>query len=164
MRNLPRQVEARLTKSAIDFLVHDHDDVASCRPIDSPADFAAHLGYALTRITKTVIVKKQRAAAPYVAVVAPMTERIDFTKLSRVLGFRAEVASAAELEDATSYPKFGVSPVGLSPDLRVIISKSVMGSPTILVGGGCVGLEIELTPDDLVRTTAGVVTDVSKRE
>lgn len=164
MREIPWQVQQHLAQNCINHVLHDHETLASCKPIEEPADVAAQLGYDLDRIAKTLILKKQRTALASAAVVARMSARLDFAKLSRVLGYRAEAASAAELEAATSYPRGGVSPLGLPSTIRVVISEALLLSPTILVGAGRVGLEVELAPSDLARTTAGAIADISRPE
>ena len=162
MREVPWQVKQHLAQNSIDHVLHDHVALAACKPIEEPADVAVQLGYDLGRIAKTLILKKQRTALASAAVVAPMPDRLDFAKVAKVLGYRAEAASAAELEAATSYPRGGVSPLGLPSNIRVVISEALLLFPTILVGAGCVGLEVELAPADLARTTSGEIADISR--
>lgn len=62
-----------------------------------------------------------------------------------------------ELTAKTGYQRGGCSPVGMKKDYPTFIWKEAMEQPFILVSGGKVGLQIELSPEDLLKVTNGVV-------
>jgi Cys-tRNA(Pro)/Cys-tRNA(Cys) deacylase len=134
----------------VDYTVHRHD--AFSEPIHSPADFAAVLGYELARITKTLLVRST-AGDTYALAVAPMGKKVDFRGLAELMGVkRVEVAPAADLASLAGYPEKGVSPLGVDK-LPVFIDQGLFEFPTILVGAGEAGVEIEIAPADLAAIT-----------
>lgn len=65
-----------------------------------------------------------------------------------------EVASPEALNSSLGYPRNGVSPLGAPADIPVLLDEAVLNYPTVLVGGGATGIEIELSPKDLVQMTS----------
>ena len=139
-------MEQALRAHTVEYTVHRHG--AFSAPIHSPADFAAELGYDLGRITKTLLVRSTAGDA-HAIVVAPMGKKIDFRSVAGLLGVkRVEVASAADLTALTGFPERGVSPLGLK-DLPIFMDEGLFAFPTILVGAGEAGVEIEISPGDV---------------
>lgn len=147
------KVEKTLRANPFEFTIHRHD--AFSAPIHSPADFAAALGYDVSRIAKTLLVRSI-AGDVHALVVAPMGKRIDFRGVASLLGVkRVEVASGADLASLTGYPEKGVSPLGV-PDLQVLMDEGLLAFSTILVGAGEAGVEIEIRPADLAGITGAI--------
>lgn len=162
MAEIHPRVREHLESSGVAHHVHDH--AALPVPITSPADFAAALGYPLGRIMKTLICRA-RSSGDLVAVVCPMDARVDFRATAAELGCgRIESADAAELESATGYQQRGVSPLGLDDRIRIAIARQALDHPTVLVGGGEPGVEIEIAPGDLIRITGGHPIDFSRSD
>ena len=86
---------------------------------------------------------------------APMGAGADHLKaLARVLGGRkAVMAGVAEAERATGYVVGGISPVGQKRPHRTVLDASALDQPTILVSAGHRGLDVEISPADLVAIT-----------
>lgn len=130
--------------------VHRHADFP--RPIQTPADFAAQLGYPLQRITKTLLVRSTDGRH-HAVLVASMGVKVDFTAIARELeSKRIEVSPASELLTLTGYPQNGVSPLGIE-DLPVFMEQSLFVFDTILIGAGQPGVEIEIDPKLLLAIT-----------
>ena len=147
------KVEEALRANSVEYRVHRHD--AFSAPIHSPADFAAALGYDLGRITKTLLVRSM-AGDMHALVVAPMGKKIDFRGVAGLLAVkRIEVASGADLISLTGYPEKGVSPLGVT-NLRIFMDQGLFDFPTILIGAGEAGVEIEIRPADLAGITGAV--------
>ncbi len=135
------------------FQIHRHDELPV--PVRSPKDFAEQLGYDLARITKSLLVRSTTAES-YAMVVCSINKKVDFSAVARLLGVkRVEVASCLDLNVHTGYPEKGVSPIGIE-QLRVFVDESLLQFPTILVGAGEPGVEIELSPEDLLAITGGI--------
>ena len=154
MAELHPRVRRHLDEAGVPHLVHDHADLPG--PISSASDFATALGYPVHRIMKTLICQ-ERSTGRLIAVTCPVHVRVDFKRVAAELGCsRIEVASTAQLESATGYPRLGVSPLGLDPSITVAIARHTLTDDTILVGGGAAGIEVELAPRDLQRITGAV--------
>lgn len=75
---------------------------------------------------------------------------------------RLQIASKNDLSGILGYPPKGVSPFGVS--CPVYVDRGIMAFETILVGGGEAGVEIEITPEVLVKATAAKVLDFTEAE
>jgi Cys-tRNA(Pro)/Cys-tRNA(Cys) deacylase len=132
--------------------VHRHADLGV--PIRSPDDFARALGYEPGRITKTLLLKAAGGGGFCLAVL-PASARADLGVAAARMGAgRCSMASAGELAQMLDYPPMGVSPLG-TRGMRVLLDASLAAWPTVLVGAGTVGVEIEIEPEELRRLTAG---------
>ena len=146
----PKVAEA-LAGTATAYKEYRHADFAE--PIKTAADFAVQLKYDLDRISKSLLVRCAGGSL-YAMVVAPMGKKVDFSRLAAQLGCkRVEVAPVADLHSLTDYPQNGVSPIGIAASIRVIIDDSLFAFDTILVGAGEAGVEVELSPIDLLSIT-----------
>jgi Cys-tRNA(Pro)/Cys-tRNA(Cys) deacylase len=147
------KVAETLTRTRTAYKAFRHADFPE--PIKSPADFAAQLQYDLNRISKSLLVRCA-GGNRYAIVVAPMSKKVDLSRVAAQLGCkRVEVAPARDLQSLTDYPPNGVSPLGITGNIPVIIDDSLFIFDTILVGAGEAGVEIELNPDDLLSITNG---------
>jgi len=148
------RVQQALVSAGVNYRVRNHADCPG--PIRSPQDFAACLGYELGRITKTLFCRSTRRDK-YALVVAAMTRKIDFTVIAGALGCaRVEVADRKELESMLGYPPQGVSPLGVD-GYPVFIDEGLLNHPTVLIGSGMLGVEIELEPAALVKVSSAQV-------
>jgi len=134
--------------------------------ICSASDFANALGYAAERIAKTVLVA-ERGIAPvsrlrnpvrcFGAVCLPAPHKMNLKQVAGTFGWKAcEMASSNELKNVLDYPSGGVSPLGLG-EIRLIVDEVLLSFPTILVGGGEVGVEVEILPAILIALSNATV-------
>ena len=148
---------AVLSKLGIEHAVHvyQHDPrQGSCGLEASEA-----LGIAPERVYKTLVAEVDGSLT---VGVVPVSGQLDLKALAAAVGGkRASMADVAAAERATGYVAGGISPVGQRKRLPVVIDSSAMGFATIFCSGGRRGLEIELTPADLVRATGGMVADIA---
>lgn len=121
------------------------------------------LGVAPERVFKTLVVAAPGAGRAGLAVaVVPVPRRMAPKAVAAALGVpRVEMADAAVVTRTTGYVLGGVSPVGLRRALPTVVDASATGFPTIFCSGGRRGLEIELSPTDLVAVTGAAVADIS---
>ena len=69
-------------------------------------------------------------------------------------GCRARGSAAAER--ATGYVVGGISPVGQKRTHPTVVDSAATQHPTVLVSAGRRGLDLELTPTDLLRVTSAL--------
>jgi Cys-tRNA(Pro)/Cys-tRNA(Cys) deacylase len=68
---------------------------------------------------------------------------------------------AEEAQAVTGYVRYTITPFGSSRAWPVIVDASVMGSPTVAIGGGAPGVNLHIAPDDLVAALGAAVVDVT---
>jgi Cys-tRNA(Pro)/Cys-tRNA(Cys) deacylase len=119
---------------------------------------AAALGVEPGRVFKTLVVA---ADASFAVAVVPVNRSCDLKAVAAAVGAkRATMAEPRDAERATGYVVGGISPLGQKRRLRTVVDASVDGHATVFVSAGRRGLEIELTPADLVALTGAVVTRI----
>lgn len=149
-----KNVAEALKTSGKAYKIHKHADLP--KTIKSPKDFAKALGYELNRITKSLFVRST-SGEKYAVVVCPMNKNIDLPVIAESLDCRrVEVARREELKNKIGYPPNGVTPIGVQ-GFPVFLDESLLKLETILLGAGQVGVEVELSPEDIQEMTSAVV-------
>ena len=121
---------------------------------------AAHaLGQDPHRVFKTLIaLVDDRMTVGIVPVVATL----DLKALAAAAGGKkARMAEVADAERATGYVAGGISPLGQRKRLPTVLDDSAGGFETVYCSGGRRGLEIELSPADLVALTGAVLAPIA---
>lgn len=148
------EIQAQLCGAGVPFRVHRHADLGT---ITGPNDVARALGISIERITKTLFVCDPGGRTA--RVVLPMTGRLDVAAAGSALGLgRLTVADLSTLNNVLGYPPKGVSPLGV-PRVPVAVAHSVLGFPSVLIGAGETGSEIELDPRHLLSLCNAVKLD-----
>ena len=96
--------------------------------------------------------------------VVPVQGQLDLKALAAACGGKkAAMAEVAAAERATGYVAGGISPVGQSKRLPVVVDSSALELGTVFCSAGRRGLEIEITPADLVRAAGATVAAIAGR-
>ncbi|HEY0902444.1 MAG TPA: Cys-tRNA(Pro) deacylase [Marmoricola sp.] len=143
---------AALARSGIDFTVHvyDHDPQAGSYGLEA----AAALGLAPATVFKTLLADVDGSL---VVAIVPVTGQLDLKALAAAVGGkRATMAAPAVAERSTGYVVGGISPIGQKRRHPTVLDTSADRHPTIYVSGGRRGLDLGLSPEDLVRATGAV--------
>lgn len=143
---------------------YDHDP----RTTSFGREAAEALGVDPARVLKTLLASLGPSTGPgprgeLVVAVVPVARRLDLKALARVLGAsRAVMAEVADAERATGYVAGGISPFGQRRPHRTVVDPSAVDHARVLVSAGRRGLDLELTPADLVAATGAIVARVSR--
>ncbi len=147
-----------LTRAGIEFSLHEypHDPRAASYGLEA----AEALGLDPARVFKTLMATVDGALA--VAVV-PVVGWLDLKALARALGgSRAAMADQAVAERSTGYVAGGISPIGQKRRHPTVVDSSALDHPTVYVSAGRRGLDLEISPADLVRITEAIVDRVGR--
>ncbi|MCE1252823.1 MAG: YbaK/EbsC family protein [Anaerolineae bacterium] len=138
-------VAAVLTNSKVNWVLHFHKNYGE---IKSPVDFAAALNVDIGRISKTLFLRMTPQTG-FALIVCSISRRIHIANVSKALNCaRVELAKPEELAHLIHYPPKGVSPLGVE-GLPVLMDESLLIYPSIWIGAGSTGEEIEINPQDL---------------
>lgn len=95
--------------------------------------------------------------------VVPVAEELDLKKAARAAGVKnVEMIHVKEITPLTGYIKGGCSPVGMKKRYRTFFHQTAQELEHIIVSGGRLGLQMELSPVDLIRVTSGECCDLIK--
>ncbi|MDO9379345.1 MAG: Cys-tRNA(Pro) deacylase [Nocardioidaceae bacterium] len=148
-----------LEKAGVTFAVraYEHDPRAASFGLEA----ADALGVDPSRVLKTLVVEADGGLA--VAVV-PVDTHLDLKAVARALGAKkAQMADPAAAERSSGYVVGGISPLGQRRPLPTVVDASASAWDTVLVSGGRRGLDLELSPHDLVTLTSATLADVARR-
>ena len=95
--------------------------------------------------------------------IVPVSGMLDLKALAAALGGkRAEMAPPADAERSSGYVVGGISPIGQRKALPTALDETAELFDMVYVSGGRRGLDIGLSPSDLVRITGAVVGPIAK--
>lgn len=127
----------------------------------SGAEIAHAMGQPAEQVFKTLVTVSPRSGRNYVFMV-PVEKELDLKKAAKAAGEKSvEMIKAKELLPLTGYVHGGCSPVGMKKPFPTFIDLSAEGFETIFCSGGRVGLQIEISLDDLRRIVAVTAADIT---
>ena len=129
----------------------------------SAEESAALQGIELSSLLRTIVVR--RGEGDYVFVLVPAGRRFDWPKLRAHLGVRQlSLPDADEARAVTGYERYAITPFGAARAWPVIADATVLERATVAIGGGARGINVHVSPSDLVRFLEATVVDVSVPE
>ncbi len=127
----------------------------------SAEEAAETLQVPLASIVKTIVLQGDRTGVMRVCL--PGTRRLSLKKLAQVSGNKKiSLVPIQDLRRLTGYLRGGVSPLGGRTRHPVYCDTAVLTLARIFVNAGMRGLQINLTPDALVRAANAVIADISE--
>lgn len=153
-----------LHRAGIGFTLHTyrHDP----RATSLGGEAAAALGADPARVFKTLLALLEPGSAKpsqLVVGVVTVSGHLDLKALARALGgSRASMAPRAQAERTTGYVAGGISPVGQRHTHPTVVDSSALEFESVFVSAGRRGLELELSPADLIAATAAVVAPIGR--
>ncbi|MDI9243715.1 Cys-tRNA(Pro) deacylase [Marinobacter sp. CHS3-4] len=112
------------------------------------------LGVEPARVFKTLIAQLDNGEL--LAGLVPVDTKLNLKALAKAAGGKkASMAEARLVERSTGYILGGVCPLGQKKALRTFVDESARQCQTVFVSAGRRGLEIELSPSDLLALTGG---------
>ena len=137
-------------KAGISFQLHQykHDPAAASYGLEA----AEMLEIDAERVFKTLLVCLDGRPKSLGVAIVPVTAQLNLKAAATALGAKkAAMADVQIVQSTTGYLVGGISPIGQKKSLPTLIDSSVAEFGTILVSAGRRGLEIELSPEDLLE-------------
>lgn len=147
-----------LETAAVPFTVHsyEHDPAAA----SYGGEAAEAMGVPAERVFKTLVADVDGVLT---VGVVPVAGQLDLKALAAAVGGkRAAMADPAAAERSSGYVRGGISPLGQRRPLRTVVDEGAMTHPTIYVSAGRRGLEVELTPTDLITLTRATTAPIAR--
>jgi len=148
-----------LTRAGVEFSTHPYEHNPT--PRSYGLDAAVALGLSPLRVFKTLLVSVD---ARLVVGVVPVSGQLDLKAMAEALGGkRAAMADPLTAERATGYVVGGISPLGQTRSHPTVLDETALSFEVIYVSGGRRGLDLGLSPRDLIRLTGAVTAPIGRR-
>ena len=120
---------------------------------------ADKLGYDHKLVYKP-LVTTGKTGNHYVFVI-PIEAEIDFKKAAKVVGEKSlEMLHLKDLTKVTGYVRGGCTAIGMKKQFPTFIHESAADFDTIIISGGRLGVQLILSPQDLIKVTRGQFADI----
>ena len=131
----------------------DENDLAAQHVADS-------LGQPIERVFKTLVLHGDKSG--HVVCVVPGNGEVDLKALAKVSGNKkVEMIAMKDLLAVTGYIRGGCSPIGMKKKFPTYFHSTAVDFETIYVSAGVRGLQIEISPTELISFVGGEVGDVA---
>jgi len=122
-------------------------------------EIAGILGEDPDKVFKTLVT--QGKSHSYYVFVVPVKEELDLKKAAKAAGEKdVSMIKQKELLPLTGYVHGGCSPIGMKKQFKTFIHETAPNYEKIFVSAGKVGMQIELLPDDLIKTVGCTIADI----
>ena len=120
---------------------------------------AAKAGLEPERVFKTLVTEGKTTGLN--VFIVPGNVELDLKKAAQAADDKyIEMIKARDLEPKTGYIHGGCSPIGMKKQFPTFIDETAQLYKTIIVSGGRVGLQVELSPGDLAKLTDAAFYDL----
>ncbi|MDR1573941.1 MAG: Cys-tRNA(Pro) deacylase [Clostridiales Family XIII bacterium] len=120
---------------------------------------AVKIGQEPERVFKTLVTEGKTTGLN--VFVIPSNVELDLKKAATAAGDKyVLMLKSRELEPKTGYVHGGCSPMGMKKRFPTFIDETAQLHDTINVSGGRIGLQVELSPDDLAKLTDATFCDL----
>ena len=131
----------------------DENDLAAQHVADS-------LGQDIARVFKTLVLHGDRTG--YLVCVIPGDGEVNLKALAKVSGNKkVEMIPMKDLLGVTGYIRGGCSPIGMKKTFPTYFHATALEFDTIYVSAGVRGLQVEISPSDLIAFVCASVADVA---
>jgi Cys-tRNA(Pro)/Cys-tRNA(Cys) deacylase len=147
-----------LTKAGMTFTTHayEHDPAAKSYGLEA----AEALGLQPEQVFKTLLVEVDGKLS---VGVVPVDKQLDLKAVAAALnGKKAAMADPAAAERITGYVVGGISPIGQKRPLPTVVDASATDHETVYVSGGRRGLDLGLSPADLIKLTSARTAPIAR--
>lgn len=127
----------------------------------SGTDVARALNEDVNMVFKTLVTETNKGE--HFVFIVPVAMELDLKKAAKAAGAKkVDMLKQRDLLPLTGYVHGGCSPIGMKTKLKTFIDASAMDKEYIYVSGGNIGLQIKLSPADLIELTDATAIDIVK--
>ena len=128
--------------------------VYECVEFTDGVQIARMLGQDCERVFKTLVTVAK--SGKYYVFVIPVEREMDLKKCAAAVGEKSlSPIHVKDIQAVTGYIRGGCSPIGMKKQFRTVIHESAKGLDNIIVSGGRLGLQLEMTPENLIKACSG---------
>jgi len=113
---------------------------------------AESLGQDIAKVFKTLVLHGDKTG--YIVACIPGADEVSLKNLATVSGNKkCAMIPMKDIQNVTGYIRGGCSPFGMKKQFPTFLDESALQFETIYVSAGVRGMQVELKPDDLIKTT-----------
>ena len=115
----------------------------------------------MERVYKTLVTRG--ASKSFFVFVLPAAMELNLKAAAKAVGEKSiEMIHVSEINAVTGYIRGGCSPIGMKKAYRTTFDERILSFPTVMVSGGKIGTQVELSPDDLLKLTRGFTAAIAQ--
>lgn len=158
MPNGPTPAVRALATAGLQFELHSYRHDPDCESYGD--EVVAALDVDPLRVFKTLIVEADTRLA---CAVVPVAHQLDLRRAASALDAKSvRMAERAAAERSSGYVVGGVSPIGQKRKLPTVVDETSLSWATVYVSAGRRGLELEVSPADLIKATNAKVARIGR--
>jgi Cys-tRNA(Pro)/Cys-tRNA(Cys) deacylase len=121
---------------------------------------ADSLGQDIAKVFKTLVLHGDKTG--YIVCVIPGDKEVDLKSLAKVSGNKkVEMIPMKDLLQVTGYIRGGCSPIGMKKRFPIYFHTTAADHDVIYVSAGVRGLQIQISPPDLIEFVQATLADVA---
>ena len=110
-------------------------------------------------VYKTLVTKGNK---DYYVFVVPVQKELDLKKAAKAVSEKAvSMIPVKDINKATGYIRGGCSPIGMKKLYKTVFAAECSEHTKMIVSGGKVGLQIEASAADLIKSVHGTIADIT---
>ncbi|MEZ3444504.1 MAG: Cys-tRNA(Pro) deacylase [Lachnospiraceae bacterium] len=144
-----------LDTKKIPYTTHTYE----CDEFIDAIQIADLLGLPHEKVYKTLVT--QGASKNYYVYVIPIAEELDMKKAAKSVGEKSvSMLHVKDINTVTGYIRGGCTAIGMKKQYVTRIDQSAQNIDKIIVSGGKLGMQLELTPQDLAAASGAEFADI----
>lgn len=122
---------------------------------------ASKLNEPLEQVFKTLVTVGH--SKNYYVFVIPVAKELHLKKAAQAVKEKSiQMIPVKDINKVTGYIRGGCSPIGMKKQYPTVFDQSCEVLPSIIVSGGKIGTQLELSPKDLIRAVHGMVAEITE--